>query len=131
MHGHRIEVISVPVSNPDVAKAFYVDKLGMEVVMDNEFGAGMRWVMLRPPGAETAVTLVTWFDSMVPGSLKGTVLAVPDIEEAAAELRANGLLEPDEAIESAPWGRWVTIEDPDGNSWVVQQNSAGLPDFSS
>jgi catechol 2,3-dioxygenase-like lactoylglutathione lyase family enzyme len=114
-----------------VAKAFYVDKLGMEVVMDNEFGAGMRWVMLRPPGAEAAVTLVTWFDSMVPGSLKGTVLAVPDIEEAAAELRANGLLEPDEAIESAPWGRWVTIEDPDGNSWVVQQNSAGLPDFSS
>jgi catechol 2,3-dioxygenase-like lactoylglutathione lyase family enzyme len=131
LRDHRIEVISVPVRDPDRAKEFYIDKLGFELVMDNEFGAGLRWVMLRPPGAETAVTLTTWFDSMPAGSLKGTVLAVPDIEEAVAELRAHEVLAEDENIESAPWGRWVTIEDPDGNSWVVQQSSGGLPDFGS
>ncbi|MHB1987408.1 MAG: VOC family protein [Acidimicrobiales bacterium] len=125
MRGHHIGVISVPVSDPYRAKAFYVDQLGFESLIDSDFGSGLRWVMLRPPGAETAITLVTWFDSMPPGSLKGAVLSVPDIEQAAQELRDHGLLEPDEKIESAPWGRWVVVEDPDGNSWVVQQDSPG------
>ncbi|MDA8039514.1 MAG: VOC family protein [Actinomycetota bacterium] len=125
MDRHHISVISVPVSNPDVAKQFYTGKLGFEVVMDDELGHGLRWVMLRPPGAETAITLVTWFDTMPPGSLKGGVISVPDIERAAAELRANGELTDDQEIESAPWGRWVTVEDPDGNGWVVQQDTEG------
>lgn len=130
MQDHRISVVSVPVSDPDRAKEFYLEKLGFELVMDNEFGPGLRWVMLRPPEAETAVTLVTWFDTMPPGSLNGSVLSVPDIEAAAAELRANGVLEPDDVIESAPWGRWVTLEDPDGNGWVVQQDNLPPYDFS-
>lgn len=129
MRGHHLSVISIPVSDPERSKAFYVDVLGFEPVIDSEFGSGLRWVMLRPPGAATAITLTTWFDTMPPGSLRGTVLSVPDIEEAAEELRAAGLLEADEAIETAPWGRWVTIEDPDGNGWVVQQDSQGAPDF--
>lgn len=116
-------------SDPGRSKAFYIEKLGFELVMDNEFGSGLRWVMLRPPGAETAVTLVTWFDTMPPGSLKGTVLSVPDIEAAVAELRSNGALDRDEEIESAPWGRWVTVDDPDGNGWVVQQDNPLPPDF--
>lgn len=77
------------------------------------------------PGAETAVTLVTWFDTMAPGSLKGGVISVPGIEQAAAALRANGVLTDDQKVESAPWGRWVTVEDPDGNGWVVQQDAEG------
>lgn len=129
MQGHYISVISLPVSDPGRSKAFYVDKLGFEAVMDNEFGSGLRWVMLRPPASRTAVTLVTWFDTMPPGSLKGTVLSVPDIEAVAAELRENGTLDPEDEIESAPWGRWVTIDDPDGNSWVVQQDNPLPPDF--
>jgi catechol 2,3-dioxygenase-like lactoylglutathione lyase family enzyme len=125
----RISVISIPVSNPDRAKAFYTDELGFEEVMDRGFGPGLRWVMLRPPGAETAITLVTWFDSMPPGSLKGTVFSVPDIEVATSELRTAGTLDEDEEIQSAPWGRWVTVEDPDGNSWVIQQDSEIPDDF--
>lgn len=131
MRASHISVVSVPVSDPVAAKAFYVDKLGFELVTESDFGSGLRWIMLRPPGAETAITLVTWFDSMPPGSLRGSVLSVSDIEEATAELREQGLLDEDEAIESAPWGRWVTIEDPDGNGWVVQQDALdfqGLPD---
>ncbi len=123
MQDHRISVMSVPVSDPDRAKAFYLEELGFELVMDSQFGPGLRWVMLRPPGGGTAITLTTWFDTMPPGSLQGSVLSVPDIEAAAGEFRERGLLEPDEEIESAPWGRWVTVEDPDGNGWVVQQDS--------
>ena len=129
MNRHHIGVISIPVSDPDRAKAFYTETLGFELVMDNQFGTGLRWVMLRPPGAETAVTLVTWFDTMAPGSLQGTVLSVPDIEEAVAGLKALGAVDRDETIESAPWGRWVTVNDPDGNGWVVQQDNPLPPDF--
>lgn len=130
MDGHHIEVISVPVSDPDRAKQFYVDALGFDLVMDNAFGSGLRWVMLRPPTGETAITLTTWFDTMPPGSMRGAVLGVPDIEAAVAELRSAGVLDDDEEIEEAPWGRFVTVEDPDGNSWVVQQSSLGPVDFS-
>jgi catechol 2,3-dioxygenase-like lactoylglutathione lyase family enzyme len=129
MEGHRISVISVPVSNPDKAKRFYMEQLGFAEVMDNQFGHGLRWVTLRPPGAETAISLVTWFDSMPPGSMRGGVLSVPDIEAAVADLRASGAITDDQDIESAPWGRWVTVDDPDGNSWVVQEDAEGPIDF--
>ncbi|HLI43661.1 MAG TPA: glyoxalase superfamily protein [Acidimicrobiales bacterium] len=123
MQGHRISVISVPVRDPAVAKAFYVEVLGFEVLMDEQFGDDLRWVMLRPPGCETAVTLTTWYESMPPGTLAGTVLSVPDIDAAVAELRGHGVLDDDDEIESAPWGRSVAIEDPDGNRWIVQQDN--------
>jgi catechol 2,3-dioxygenase-like lactoylglutathione lyase family enzyme len=124
----HISVISIPVSNPDKSKAFYVDALGFELEMDQSSPA-MRWVMLRLPGAETAITLTTWFETMPPGSLRGTVLSVPDIEAAVVRLRASDLIDEDTEIESAPWGRWVTIEDPDGNGWVVQQDADGPIDL--
>jgi catechol 2,3-dioxygenase-like lactoylglutathione lyase family enzyme len=122
VHAHHVSVFAVPVSDPARAKAFYTDVLGFEIVHESDFGSGLRWTTLRPPGRETAITLTTWFESMPPGSLSGTVLSVPDIEEAASELRAHGVLEEDDLIEQAPWGRFVTIEDPDGNSWVIQQD---------
>jgi catechol 2,3-dioxygenase-like lactoylglutathione lyase family enzyme len=124
----HISVISIPVSNPDKSKEFYVDALGFELEMDQSI-PGMRWVMLRLPGTETAITLTTWFESMPAGTLRGTVLSVPDIEAAAAGFRSKGLIDEDTEIESAPWGRWVTIEDPDGNGWVVQQDADGPIDL--
>jgi catechol 2,3-dioxygenase-like lactoylglutathione lyase family enzyme len=124
----HISDISIPVSNPDKSKAFYVDVLGFELEMDQSSPA-MRWVMLRLPGTETAITLTTWFETMPPGSLRGTVLSVPDIEAAVVRLRASDLIDEDTEIESAPWGRWVTIEDLDGNGWVVQQDAEGPIDL--
>jgi catechol 2,3-dioxygenase-like lactoylglutathione lyase family enzyme len=86
----NLEVVSVPVSDQDRAKSFYAGKLGFSVEMDSSFGdGGMRWVMLRPPGSGTAITLVTWFETMPAGSLKGSVLGCDDLEKTLAELTAG------------------------------------------
>ncbi len=122
----NLEVISVPVSNPERAKRFYVGALGFTVEIDSQFGGGMRWIMLRPPGSSTSITLVTWFETMPAGSLKGSVLGCDDLEQTLAELADRGVAFLEDEIEEAPWGRWKTCTDPDGNSWIVQQSN---PDF--
>ncbi len=120
-----IEVISIPVSDQDRAKEFYSGVLGFTAEMDSSFGdGGMRWVALRPPGGGTAITLVTWFDEMAAGSLRGTVLGCDDVEQTAAALRERGLSFHEDEVVEAPWGRWLTFSDPDGNGWVLQQTSA-------
>ena len=120
----NLEVISVPVSDQDRAKSFYTGKLGFSVEMDSSFAGGsMRWVMLRPPGSGTAITLVTWFETMPAGSLKGAVLGCDDLETTLAELTALGVRFAEDEIQEAPWGRWKTFDDPDGNSWVLQQSN--------
>ncbi len=77
----HVQLFSVPVSDPDRARAFYVETLGFELVADTEMGPGMRWVQVRPPGAATSLTLVTWFPTMPAGTLKGTVLETDALEE--------------------------------------------------
>ncbi|MGH9170311.1 MAG: VOC family protein [Acidimicrobiales bacterium] len=123
MEGSYISIMSVPVSDPDVAKTWYEDMLGMETVRDDR-DVRLRWVTLKPPAGTAAITLVTWFESMPMGSLRGTVLTVPDLDAAAAELRQKGALDDIDEIQEAPWGRYVTVEDPDGNGWVIQQDAA-------
>ena len=122
----NLSVVSVPVSDQDRAKAFYVGQLGFTEQADTGFGEGMRWVMLRPPGAATSVTLVTWFGSMPAGSLKGSVLACDDLEKTLEELAGRGVRFAEGEIQEAPWGRYKTFEDPDGNGWVLQQDSPGF-----
>ncbi len=121
-----LEVISVPVTDQDRAKQFYADVLGFAAEMDGSFGENMRWVMLRPPGGGTAITLVTWFESMPAGSLTGTVLGCQDLDATVAELSARGLTFADDQTQEAPWGRWRTFTDPDGNGWVLQQDNPGF-----
>jgi catechol 2,3-dioxygenase-like lactoylglutathione lyase family enzyme len=119
-----LEVVSVPVSDQDRAKQFYADVLGFTVQMDSGFAGGsMRWVMLQPPGGGTAITLVTWFESMPAGSLTGTVLGCDDLEATLADLSARGVTFAEEEIQEAPWGRWKTFTDPDGNGWILQQGN--------
>lgn len=115
----RIDVVSVPVSDQDRAKSFYRDVLGFEVVRDNPMGPGQQWVQLGPPGAETTITLVTWLDAMPAGSLRGMVLDSADIDATWNELVGRGLRI--SALQDAPWGRYATFTDPDGNGWVLQQ----------
>jgi catechol 2,3-dioxygenase-like lactoylglutathione lyase family enzyme len=122
----NLEVISVPVSDQERARDFYVGKLGFTAQADAQFGESMRWVMLRPPGSGTSITLVTWFDSMPAGSLKGSVLGCDDLEKTLGDLSARGVTFNEEEIQEAPWGRWKTFDDPDGNSWVLQYSN---PDF--
>jgi predicted enzyme related to lactoylglutathione lyase len=120
----RVDVVSVPVGDQDRAKKFYLDVLGFAERADTRIGPDMRWVMLDPPGGGAAITLVTWFPTMPAGSLKGLVYAVDDVDRAHAELLARGAEIP-EGMQQQPWGRFFTLDDPDGNGIVVQQAITG------
>lgn len=74
----KVQLFSVPVSDQDRAEEFYVGKVGLSLVTDTRMGPDERWVQVAPAGAETSFTLVTWFDTMPPGSLKGVVLETDD-----------------------------------------------------
>ena len=119
----HIQLISLPVADQDRALSFYVDVLGFDLVRDNPMGPGQRWVQVAPPGAQTSVTLVTWFPTMPPGSAKGMVLESDDLDADVAALAAKGLAI-EGGIESQPWGRFVTFDDPDGNGIVLQETAA-------
>lgn len=121
----RIQILSVPVSDQDRAKDFYVDTLGFALLADRQFSPDMRWVMVAPGAGAAALTLVTWFPSMPPGSLKATVLESTDLDGDAESLRSKGV-EVSER-QSAPWGEFVTFDDPDGNGFVLQASVRDAP----
>jgi catechol 2,3-dioxygenase-like lactoylglutathione lyase family enzyme len=114
----KVQLLSVPVRDQDRSRDFYAGKLGLSVVADTTLGSDQRWVQVAPAGAETSVSLVTWFDSMPPGSLKGLVLETDDLDGEVARLRSQGI-SPSE-VQQAPWGRFVTFDDPDGNGLILQ-----------
>jgi catechol 2,3-dioxygenase-like lactoylglutathione lyase family enzyme len=113
-----ISIVSVPVSDQDRSLAFYVDVLGLELLDDSPMGPTMRWVRIAPKLAQTSITLVTWFPSMVPGSLKGLLFNTDNLEDDVDRIRAAGV-EVSEVQEEA-WGRYVTLDDPDGNGIIVR-----------
>jgi predicted enzyme related to lactoylglutathione lyase len=121
----RIQLFSLPVTDQDRAKAFYLDKLGFELVADTAMGPDQRWVQVRPPGGDTSITLVTWFDTMPPGSAKGTVVESDDLDADVAAIRSRGV-DISDGIQEAPWGRFVTFDDPDGNGIVLQATASLL-----
>jgi catechol 2,3-dioxygenase-like lactoylglutathione lyase family enzyme len=113
----QIEVVSIPVSDQDRAKQFYEEGLGFEVLVDSPFGDGQRWVQLAPPGGGASITLTTWFDDFPPGSVRGLLLKVDDLQGKLAELRARGVAVEDPA--ETPWGWFAAFADPDGNRWSL------------
>jgi catechol 2,3-dioxygenase-like lactoylglutathione lyase family enzyme len=117
-----IAIVSIPVRDQDRARDFYVDTLGFELVADTLMGPDMRWVQVRPRGGTTSLTLVTWFESMPPGSVKGLVVECDDIDRSYRELEQHGVTF-DGPVETQPWGRFATFDDPDGNGIVLQQSS--------
>jgi catechol 2,3-dioxygenase-like lactoylglutathione lyase family enzyme len=119
----HIQLLSVPVTDQDRAKDFYVDTLGFDLVSDNAMGPDQRWVQVAPKGAGTGITLVTWFETMPAGSLKGLVLETDDLDGDVASLTGRGVSIVD-GIQDAPWGRYVTFDDPDGNGIVLQATAS-------
>lgn len=117
-----VQLFSLPVRDQERARDFYVDVLGFDLVSENPMGPDMQWVQVAPPGAQTSITLVTWFDTMPPGSVKGTVLETDDLEGDVRELRSRGVKVQGD-IEEQPWGRFVTFDDPDGNGIVLQESN--------
>jgi catechol 2,3-dioxygenase-like lactoylglutathione lyase family enzyme len=116
--------VSVPVRDADRAKAFYCDVLGFDVLADVPMGPSRRWVQVGPKGGQSSLTLVTWFDKMPPGSLKGLVLETSNVDATRALVAERGAVPGD--MQSAPWGRFFTLDDPDGNGLVLQESAAGL-----
>lgn len=115
-----IRIISIPVSDQDLAKDFYCQVLGAEPVSDVQMNDHMRWVELALFDGFPHLTLVTWFEEFKPGSLKGLVIESSNLE--LHEIRFNQFAVPHGGIESAPWGRYISIQDPDGNG-IILQNS--------
>lgn len=123
-----VDIVSIPVSDQARAQAFYTDILGFAVRESADMGEGRRWVELVPPAGGASITLVTWFDAMPAGSLRGLVLGTDDAEVAFQELRARGVEFAEAGIQNAPWGRHATFCDPDGNSWVLVGPAADTTD---
>jgi predicted enzyme related to lactoylglutathione lyase len=115
----RLELIAVPVSDVDRAKAFYVDQVGFNADHDHQVNEQLRFVQLTPKGSACSIALTTGAHSMAPGSVEGLQVVVDDADAARAELVANGV-EASE-VQEFPWGRFVFFADPDGNRWSVQQ----------
>jgi catechol 2,3-dioxygenase-like lactoylglutathione lyase family enzyme len=118
----RLELVQVPVSDADRAKAFYTDKAGFTLDMDAEVGDGIRFIQLTPPGSPASIAIGTGLTTMVPGSVEGLQLVVTDIEAAHAELAGRGV-EVSE-VQVFDWGSFVFFSDPDGNRWAVQEAPA-------
>jgi catechol 2,3-dioxygenase-like lactoylglutathione lyase family enzyme len=121
-----VQVLSLPVSDQDRARDFYVDVLGLELLRDAQMQPGLRWVQVAPRGGATTITLVTWFDTMPAGSNRGLVLETDDLDGDVERLLGLGVEIPD-GVQQQPWGRFVTVSDPDGNGLVLQATQARRP----
>ena len=115
----KIELIAVPVSDVDRAKAFYSEQAGFAVDHDHTVSDEIRFVQLTPPGSACSIAIGKGLVDAEPGSLKSVQIVVADIEEAHDALIGGGV--ETSAIQDFPWGRFVFFEDPDGNRWSVQQ----------
>lgn len=115
----KLELIAVPVSDVDRAKAFYVEQAGFTADHDHRVDETLRFVQLTPPGSGCSIAIGEGLVDSPPGSLKGLQLVVPDIEAARDELGGRGLDVGD--VQEFAWGRFVFFADPDGNAWSVQE----------
>jgi predicted enzyme related to lactoylglutathione lyase len=114
----RIELIQVPVSDIDRAKAFYVEQVGFNADNDHQVTDELRFVQLTPPGSACSIALTSGAHDMTPGSIQGLQMVVDDAHASRAELAARGVEVSD--VEVFPWGSFVFFNDPDGNGWALQ-----------
>ena len=116
---YKLELVAVPVSDPDRAKAFYTEQLGFNADHDHRVSDDLRFIQLTPPGSACSIAIGTGLMETEPGSVQGLQLVVGDIEAAHSELSGRGVeVSP---VQEFGWGRFVFFKDPDGNGWAVQQ----------
>ena len=125
----KLEVVVIPVSDVDRSKAFYSELVGFRVDLDDTFG-NMRIVQLTPPGSACSIQIGAGLTPSPPGSAKGLQLVVSDVDAARAQLVANGVnASPVRHVDNGvwldgrggPWNSFVFFEDPDSNSWTIQE----------
>jgi catechol 2,3-dioxygenase-like lactoylglutathione lyase family enzyme len=121
---YRLEVVVVPVSDVDRAKAFYAERMGFQVDHDSNPAEGVRVVQLTPRGSACSIVIGTGVAPMEPGSVKGLQLVVEDMDAAYADLTGRGV-ELGEVQQLGPPDsegfKFVFFSDPDGNGWAVQE----------
>ena len=115
----KLELVSVPVSDVDRAKAFYTDKVGFVADHDHRVTDELRFVQLTPPGSACSIAIGRGMDQAEPGSVRGLQIVVPDVAAARDALLARGVEVSD--LQEFPWGLFAFFRDPDGNSWALQQ----------
>jgi catechol 2,3-dioxygenase-like lactoylglutathione lyase family enzyme len=115
---YKIELIAIPVSDVDRAKAFYVDQVGFNADHDHVVNEDLRFVQLTPPGSACSICIGTGLTDAAPGSVKGVQMVVADARAAHDELAQRGVEVSD--VDVQPWGEFVRFSDPDGNAWTLQ-----------
>jgi catechol 2,3-dioxygenase-like lactoylglutathione lyase family enzyme len=114
----KLELVALPVSDVDQAKAFY-ERVGFNADHDHTVSDELRFVQLTPPGSACSIAIGRGITDAEPGSVRGMQLVVGDAAAARSELLGRGI-EVSE-VQSFPWGEFVFFADPDGNRWAVQQ----------
>jgi catechol 2,3-dioxygenase-like lactoylglutathione lyase family enzyme len=130
---YKLELVLLPVSDVDRAKAFYVDKLGFNLDVDHQPSEEFRVVQMTPQGSACSITIGIGITKATPGSYEGIHLIVKDIEAARAELVGRGVevseirhmgpdgWEPGPDPEHSDYNSFADFSDPDGNTWVLQE----------
>ena len=115
----KLELVAVPVTDVDRAKAFYVDQVGFHADHDQRVSDELRFVQLTPPGSACSVVIGEGITEMAPGSQRSLLAVIDDADAARAELAGRGVAVSE--VDEQSWGRFVYFADPDGNSWALQQ----------
>jgi catechol 2,3-dioxygenase-like lactoylglutathione lyase family enzyme len=135
----KLELVLLPVSDVDRAKAFYVEKCGFNLDVDHDVNEEFRVVQMTPPGSECSITIGRGMTDAAPGSYRGTHLVVSDIEAARAALvergvdvgeirhfdREAGSWKPGPDPQHSKYNSFADFADPDGNTWVLQEVRVG------
>lgn len=114
----RLELVTVPVSDIDRAKDFYLS-VGFAADHDHTVSEDLRFVQMTPPGSGCSIAFGKGLTQMTPGSLDNLMMVVPDADAVRAELLERGVAASE--VDEEPWGRFVYFTDPDGNAWALQQ----------
>lgn len=115
----KLELVSVPVTDVDRAKEFYTEKVGFHADHDHQVTDELRFVQLTPPGSACSIAIGSGMPQGEPGSVRGLQIVVPDVSAARDELAGRGVEVSD--LQEFPWGTFAFFDDPDGNSWALQQ----------
>jgi catechol 2,3-dioxygenase-like lactoylglutathione lyase family enzyme len=135
----KLELVLLPVTDVDRAKAFYIEQVGFNLDVDHRAGDEFRVVQLTPPGSACSISIGKGITDAAPGSVRGLHLVVTDIEAAHAELTERGVgageifhfeagqQQPGPDPQRQDYGSFLSFNDPDGNSWVVQEVGRSTP----
>ncbi len=115
----KLELIAIPVTDVDRAKAFYTEQVGFHADHDHHVSETLRFVQITPPGSACSIAFGTGVSTQAPGTAQGLQIVVSDVAAARSELLSRGVEVTD--VQDYPWGKFVFFSDPDGNGWALQE----------